>query len=89
MLLRRDPASFRAPSGHVYHAKGRIFRTVTEHAREDYEFVRDSGAVDGPIRKGWLIGAEELPLGCLAGVPSEAAHVLEHPRLPHVSYPYE
>lgn len=89
MWLERDPASFRDPSGHVYEADGRIFRTVTEYHREDYEFVRDSGALAEPTRRGWLIGAEELPPDALAATPSEAVYVLEHPRIPLISYPYE
>ena len=89
MRLEREPASFRDPSGHVYQAQGRIFRTVTEYHREDYEFVRDSGALAEPIRRGWLIDAEELPPGALAATPSKAVYVLDHSRLPVISYPYE
>ncbi len=89
MLLKKDPASFRDPSGHVYAAAGRIFRTVTEHHREDYEFVRDSGAIEELARKGWLIEATERPSDFPAGIPSAAVYLLEHPRIPFISYPYE
>ena len=51
--------------------------------------MRDSGAVAEPTRRGWLIDAEELPSGLLAEVPSEAVYVIEHPRIPFISYPYE
>jgi len=50
--VEKDPASsFRDPAEYVYAAEGRIFQTVTKCHREDYEFVRDSGALDELARK--------------------------------------
>ena len=38
-----DSASFRDPSGHVYRIDGRIYRTVTDRALDDFEALRASG----------------------------------------------
>ena len=84
-----NPGSFRDPAGSVYEADGRIFRTINEIAREQYETVCDSASLDEAVRKGYLIDYSELdkkdwPVGL-----SEAAYVVEHPRIPYISYPYE
>jgi ribosomal protein L11 methylase PrmA len=84
-----DPASFRDPSGQVYLADGRVFRTVNPVALDDYVFVRDSGCL-GPMV------AREAVLDCAAAdrpppdVPvPDGGLVLEHPRIAFWSYPYE
>ncbi len=41
-----DSASFRDPSGHVYRIDGRIYRTVTDRALDDFEALRASGVYD-------------------------------------------
>ena len=85
----RDPASFRDPSGHVYDIGGRILRTVTSGAVSDYEFVRDTGVLGDLVNRGWVIAAEELDGAALESVFDGSHYVLEHPRLPFISYPYE
>ena len=89
MNVKKDSASFRDPSGHVYALENRIIRTVTNHAKSNYEFVRDSEIINKITRKGWIIEAKEIN-----DYPSELQHqsicyVLEHPKIPYISYPYE
>ncbi len=85
-----DSASFRDPSGHVYRIDGRIFRTVTDHAIDDFEALRASGVYDDLAAAGKVVAAEIV---AEAEVPEplrrEARVVLEHPPLPFISYPYE
>ena len=83
-----DPASFRDPSGHVYIEGERVFRTVTPHGREDYEFVRDSRVLDKLVDRGLLIRATEVERTVLADTGPDDL-VLEHPKIPVISYPYE
>ena len=83
-----DPASYRDPSGHVHIEGKRIFRTVTPHGRTEYEFIRDSGALNELIERGLLIGATEIERSVLADAGPQDL-VLEHPRVPVLSYPYE
>lgn len=89
MSVQVDPGSFRDPSGQVYHLDNKIYRTINASAAAHYEFVRDSGLLAGLVDAGLLIESQEVGgevLGAAAGTPS---YVVEHPKLPFVSYPYE
>lgn len=89
-MAERNRASFRDPSGHVYESNGRIFRTITERAREEYGFARDSGVLQSLADKGILISSDEVTLAeaGLDDIPG-AVMAVEHTRLPFISYPYE
>src|SRR5690606_8162914 len=82
-----DPASYRDPSGHVHIVDGRVFRTVTRHGLDEFLAVRDSGALKPLVARGAVIEAKEVTDAPVAG--PDVALVLEHPRLPVISYPYE
>lgn len=84
-----DPASFRDPAGHVYQIDGHVFRTVTEHAAADFEFVRESGLFDDLSAAGEAIAAEAVGTDVHGLLKNGARYLLEHPRLPVISYPYE
>lgn len=83
-----DPASYRDPSGHVHIVGERVFRTVTPHGQAEYTVVRDSGALKGLIERGALIAATEVEGVELSDAGADDL-VLEHPKIPVVSYPYE
>ncbi len=84
-----EGGSYRDPSGRVYEREGRIFRTVAERAAPHYEYLRDRGLLRRWAEQGWVVASEEREPGALPpGLPA-ARYVLEHPRLPFVSYPYE
>jgi ribosomal protein L11 methylase PrmA len=83
----RDSGSFRDPSGYVFDVDGKILRTVTKRAAEDYDFVQATGLLQSLAERGLVIGASEIVTDA---VPSEGVHrVLHHPRLTFVSHPYE
>lgn len=84
-----DPASFRDPSGRVYEANGRILRTVLPPACQDYEFVRSTSCLQSLSDRNLVIPADEVSAHHLGDIGEEACYVLEHPRLPTVSYPFE
>ncbi|MBK8159962.1 MAG: class I SAM-dependent methyltransferase [Rhodospirillaceae bacterium] len=85
----RDPGSFRDPSGHVYDHEGRILRTVMPPAAESYRALRDSGLLADLTARGLLLPAQEIDPATVNLTGPLPAHLLEHPRLPFVSYPYE
>ena len=58
-------------------------------AAPGYEAVRDLGLLDRLIDKGLLLGSRDVGLDVLGAAAEGAAYVLEHPRIPFVSYPYE
>ena len=84
-----DAGSFRDPAGHVYQIDGRVFRTITSRAVSDYEFLRQSDFLLDISESGWFIGASEVDPSVLGAVDEEVRYVVEHPRIPFVSYPYE
>lgn len=89
----RDPGSFRDPSGYVFSSGRRIFRAVDARAYRNFLLLKSSGAYDELIGKGWIVAAEEVSADEAAQIlvdhDAGGRHVLEHPRLPFVSYPYE
>jgi ribosomal protein L11 methylase PrmA len=87
--ITADPGSFRDPAGHVYQVDGRVFRTVTSKAVSDYEFLRNSDFILDITERGWFVGASEIDPSVLDDIGDEVRYVVEHPRIPFVSYPYE
>lgn len=86
---KQDTGSFRDPGGRIYHRDGRVFRLVADRAAADYEYVRDLGLLRTWAERGWVIDTREVDSSAVGAVASSARHVLEHPRLPFISYPYE
>jgi ribosomal protein L11 methylase PrmA len=84
-----DTGSFRDPSGRIYHAGDRIFRTVNACAADDYEFVRSSGLIQRLQAAGMVIESKQVLPEVLGPVGKAARFVVEHPLLPFISYPYE
>jgi ribosomal protein L11 methylase PrmA len=84
-----DPASYRDPTGQVHRLKDRIFRTVRPAGLEEYTFVRDSGALIPLIEAGAVISGEEVEPDLLGEDAPAGGLVIEHPRIPFISYPYE
>ena len=55
----------------------------------DFEFVRSSGLVNELHAAGNLVGEEFVDAALLGEHAGDAHYVLEHPRIPFISYPYE
>jgi ribosomal protein L11 methylase PrmA len=85
----RDPGSFRDPKGHVFSRGEEIFRTVHAGGAAGYERARDNGLIQALQTRGWLIPTEEIDRVTAHSIGLQAKHVLRHPRLPFISYPYE
>ena len=85
---RVDAGSYRDPSGRIYFLGDRVYRTVMPVASEDFDFVRSSGALEPLIDEGLVIAGPVVDHTNLEFARG-ASYVIEHPRLPFVSYPYE
>ena len=85
----REDASFRDPSGNVFVTDDRVFRSVSDIGAADYEFVRDSGFHQDLVAKRWLVESDELEPSFLEPTVPAPRYLLEHPKLPFISYPYE
>ena len=87
--LTLNKGSFRDPRGHVYEANSRIFRTIHAEAEDDYLFLRDNGIYDAFAEKGWLVGTVEQDPKAHGIADPRVRFLVEHPRLPFLSFPYE
>ena len=87
--MARDPASFRDPAGQVHLRDGRVFRSVLPAGLPQYLAAKQSGFVEVAVRNGLLIEGRELDPQLLAEEAPGAVHLIEHPRLEFISYPYE
>ncbi len=87
--LAQVPGSFRDPAGKVYVFGNQILRTVSEIARSDYSKLRDNGVLSKAVEAGYLCEFKELEKDQWPFKDSTIAYVLEHPRIPYISYPYE
>jgi ribosomal protein L11 methylase PrmA len=87
--LSADPASFRDPAGRVYLENGRVFRTVSDFAVADFEFARSNKTLRRLIDAGGVIETRDVAANDADAPRGQAARVVEHPRLPFISYPYE
>ena len=86
--MPRDPASYRDPAGHVHVIGRKVYRSILPAGVEQYTAARDSGFLDLATRNGRLIEGREVAPAVLGDEAPNAVHVLEHPRIEFISYPY-
>lgn len=88
-VFHPDPGSFRDPGGQVFVLDDKVFRTVNPSAADDFEFVESSGLLESLVERDWVVAAQIVPHETLGTQADGARYVLEHPKLPFISYPYE
>jgi len=86
-LPRPDPGSFRDPLSRVFIAPSGVFRGLTPEALADYQALTETTFFPTALARGDIVGTELA--AAPDEVPGEWAAVLEHERIPVVSYPYE
>lgn len=86
---RFDPGSFRDPDTRIFHHDGAVFRALSARALADWRRLADTRFFGRLSAAGRLIGTRETNGRALPELGAAWAAVLEHERLPVVSYPYE
>lgn len=86
---QRNNASFRDPNGYVYQIEDRIYRTVMPVAQNEFDFVRSTGLITKLIAEKKLLPETLIESHLLKDISPDIKCVLEHPKLPFISYPYE
>jgi hypothetical protein len=86
-----EPGSFRDPESRVFYSGERVYRALSKEGLEDFKALQGTKLFERFTADGRLVqtklaeGAAEVP-GLLA---KDCAGVLEHERIPFISYPYE
>lgn len=94
MTIRID-GSFKDPGGYVFLEGENVYRTINASAEENFQFVLDSGVYESLFHKNHLIGFTQLEkfdhlINAFKGPRGEIpSRVLQHPKLPFISYVYE
>ena len=81
--------SFRDRSGHVYEVEGQILRTVLDQHAAHFEYVESTGLLQQLAHDGCMLPANKIHLDTVRTFEGNVRYLLQIPRLPFVSYPYE
>ncbi len=88
-----EPGSFRDRDSRVVISGDAVLRAISPEGVADWELLSSSGLLAELVERGDLVGTREVDAGRLNGgtelLPTGVARVLEHDRIPFVSYPYE
>ena len=91
-VIHLDPGSFRDPSGGIFIHDGRVYRYFTERGASDFQAVAESGLLDELAKSGAVVTTHSVSqeeFATLGRVVPDIALIVEHPRLPFISYVYE
>jgi hypothetical protein len=83
----REPASFRDPSGFLFHVGNALYRQVNSLYKEPYDRLMNSGLYEKLIKGGILIPHKEVKVA--AAEPKLAYKVIQPEKVEFISYPYE
>jgi ribosomal protein L11 methylase PrmA len=89
IFFNNNYTSFRDPDGSVFEFNGRIFRTINHRYAEIYKKFKLSGFYEELKKRNFCIGASEVPIEKFKMLPDQAAIVVEHEKIPFITYPYE
>jgi ribosomal protein L11 methylase PrmA len=92
--FQRNPGSFRDPSGYVFSDGERILRGLNKTGTLEFESARTCGLLSKAFEKGLLIDSRVVDASALGNSLTGArgeipVQVIEHPRIPLITYPYE
>ena len=86
-----EPGSFRDRTARVFYRDGKIFRGLTETALKEWQALSATRFYRTFSTRGGIVATEQRDVSSFSFAPSEQswAGVLEHEKLPFISYPYE
>ncbi len=86
-----EPASFRDPASTVFYLDGHVLRGLSKQGAADYEALTATRFFPQAVQAGQIVGTRTVPEEELPAADGDSswAMVLEHDRIPVVSYPYE
>ena len=84
---RKDPSSFRDPSGFVFSVGNQIFRQINNNFKENYARLMDSGLYQALIKNDLLVPHKEVSMDFPQ--PETGYKIIKPEKICFVSYPYE
>jgi|TARA_R110002096_G_scaffold426421_1_gene636165 ribosomal protein L11 methylase PrmA len=88
-LPQYDEGSFRDPGGQVFADQNHIYRTINSSKAPIYKKCKEAGIYKWLEDRGYLVSLKERDLSEFSDLGEEVKYVVEHPKLPFISYPYE
>lgn len=87
--IEAEPGSYRDRNGAVFYNGGRVLRRLSERAQENWQQLKQApffrkAQAEGRVVETWDVSPADSGL-----TDSPAGGVIEHARVPFVSYPYE
>lgn len=86
--IELEPGSYRDRNGAVFYREGRVFRRLSPKALENWLLLRQQTFFQSESAAGRIVGTR-VAEGEAASEEVAEANVLEHDRIPFISYPYE
>lgn len=92
--MNKVPCSYKDPSGNVYLAGENVFRCVSKSAKDDWLFFIKSGLSEKLQKLNYLQKTTKADINKIKGFFTKDqldkfAEIVEHKKLPFLSYPYE
>ena len=87
--VQLEPGSYRDRNGVVFYRDGRVFRGISAKALANWERLSTAAFFREQIALGSIVATSRTPPELEAQLGGDWAAVLEHARIPFVSYPYE
>ena len=85
-MIKRDPGSFRDPSGFIFIKGGMVYRQISHLYRESYGMLMGSGLYETLVESRLMVPHKESDD---SPADDEGFLVIRPKRVPFVSYPYE
>jgi hypothetical protein len=87
MHHKKDPSSFRDPSGFVFSFENQIFRQINKYYKENYNCLMNSGLYEILVKSNLLVSHEEVSMDFPQ--PDTGYKIIKPEKIDFVSYPYE
>jgi ribosomal protein L11 methylase PrmA len=84
-----DAGSYRDPGSRVLDHDGRVLRTLDTAAAAEFAWLEQAGFLERLIRERWIVATRRADDLREVRRETGSAALLEHERVPFVSYPYE
>ncbi|MEA3510917.1 MAG: methyltransferase, partial [Actinomycetota bacterium] len=85
---RFDPGSFRDPGSRVFYREGKVYRVLDQRSMENWKTLEATRFFSDGVDAGRIVDTvPAVDVEAIGG--QEWAGVLEHERIPVISYPYE